>query len=189
MCRFIALKTDDAPLFQLFSACSFVMWALRVWTLKVEMEEHNIPFRGSSRTRALLSATIDSSSAPYVIVSFSAASFTLLGGFQLNYEKTTIAMIILYFITSSAEILRIILSVRSTDSLTNLRLSCDILRSQFRNMNQNELNPTNLYEDLGRGMSTVMMTFATQCLFISFVVSFANITPEVWMSTHHLNQP
>jgi hypothetical protein len=53
-------------------------------------------------------------------------------------------------------------------------VTSDILESQMRGIKA-ELNPSNVYEDLGRGKTIVLMVFITQVILISFVVSFVGL--------------
>ena len=119
--------------------------------------------------RALISRAIDNDDPKYTIASFSAFSFLFLGGLQLNYYWTLLAMIIVYFVASFGDSARILLAFSSATSLRDVIHTSHIVQSQMRTV-QTTLNPSNVYEDLGRGVTIVTMVFITQMILIAFVV-------------------
>jgi hypothetical protein len=110
----------------------------------------------------------------YTIVSFGAASFLFLGGIQLHFKWTLLAMIVTYTISSVGETVGILLAFKNTPSLQTLVVTSDVMASRMRSIKA-ELNPSSVYEDLGRGKEIVVMVFITQVILISFVVSFVGL--------------
>jgi hypothetical protein len=141
-----------------------------VINIEKKITDHGEKFDGNLAIRALISATIDSDSPLYVIVSFSAVSFLFLGGIQLNYEMTLVAMIASYSVTSLGESLRVYLAYKNANSLKDVVHTSAIVQSTLHNVSM-DLNPSNVYEDLGRGITIILMTFVTQLILIAFVVS------------------
>jgi hypothetical protein len=141
-----------------------------VMNIKKKITDHGAKFDGNLASRALISATIDSDSSLYVIVSFSAVSFLFLGGIQLDYEMTLVAMIASYSVTSLGESLRVYLAYKNANSLKDVVHTSAIVQSTLHNVSM-DLNPSNVYEDLGRGITIILMTFVTQLILIAFVVS------------------
>jgi hypothetical protein len=146
------------------------MCIMRVINIKKKITDNGAKFDGNLASRALISATIDSDSSLYVIVSFSAVSFLFLGGIQLDYEMTLVAMIAFYSVTSLGESLRVYLAYKDANSLEDVVHTSAIVQSTLHNVSM-DLNPSNVYEDLGRGKTIILMTFVTQLILIAFVVS------------------
>ena len=145
------------------------MWIRRVWKCKKELEALNVPFQGITVVRAMISRAIDNDDPAYTVASFAAFSFLFLGGLQLSYETTFISMIIVYAVMSLGDCLRIVLAMMSATSLKDVVQTSKIVHSKLRTP-QASLNPSNVYEDLGRGKTIVTMVFITQVLLIAFVV-------------------
>lgn len=158
---------------QVLLVCAIFMWCHRIGKLKKKLAALNPPIilTGNALARAWISCAIDSDSPFYVIVSFGAVSFLFLGGVQLDYKWTLLAMIILYTVSSLGETVRILLALSSSASLADVVMTSDILASQLRGVST-ELKPSNVYEDMGRGKTIVVMVFITQVILISFVVSY-----------------
>lgn len=119
--------------------------------------------------RAMISRAIDNDEAAYTVASFAACSFLFLGGLQLDYQGTLLAMLFLYIVVSLGDTLRILLAVASANSLSDVVQTSSIVHSRLREV-QARLNPSNVYEDLGRNKTIVCMVFITQCILIAFVV-------------------
>jgi hypothetical protein len=147
------------------------MWINRLINIKKKVTDSGAKFEGNLAIRAMISATIDSDSSSYVIVSFSAVSFLFLGGIQLDYHKTLLAMIVSYSVSSLGDSLRVYLAYKQANSLQDVVHTSAIMQSNLHNVSA-DLKPSNVYEDLGRGKAIILMTFATQCILISFVVRF-----------------
>jgi len=125
---------------------------------------------GSTLVRAMITVGIDSNEPTYTIASFSAVSFLFLGGLQLNYHFTFSLMIGLYVFTSGGDSLNVILAFYGSTSMKDLVVTSDILKSQLRTVTA-QLNPSNVYEDLGRGWIIVLMVYFTQLILIGFVAA------------------
>jgi len=145
-----------------------IMWINRVRRLQEDMRKKKIELQGSDLMRAYISCAIDSDNPFYVIVSYAAASFIFLGGLQLDYEWALLAMISTYVITSSGEVVRVLLAFQHAESLEKLVVTSDLIAAKIRGVST-DLKPANVYEDLGRDRTIVMMTFCTQCILIAFV--------------------
>jgi hypothetical protein len=155
------------------------MWIKRVINIKKKITEDGAKFEGSLAIRALISATVDSDSdsAMYIIVSFSAASFLFLGGSQLYYHNTVLIMTLYYTVTSFGESLWVYLAYKDANCLQDVVHTSAAMQSNLRYASV-DLKPTNVYEDLGRGILIVLMTFCTQCVLVSFVVSRCSLFRE-----------
>lgn len=157
---------------QVLSVMGIGMWYRRVEALKAEMAALNPPIilKGNSLARAWISCAIDSDSPAYVTISYGAAAFLFLGGIQLDYRWTLLAMISFYFVSSLGESVRILLAFSSARSLADVVVTSDFLASKLRGAST-QLKPSNVYEDLGRSRTVVLMVFITQVILIAFVVS------------------
>ena len=133
------------------------------------MKARDIPLDRNLMIRAYISCALDSDEPFYAIVSFGAVSFLFLGGIQLHYHWTLFAMAVTYSCSAMAEVARILLAFHYTPSLKVLVVEGELLASQMRSIKA-ELNPTSVYEDLGRGHTIVIMVFVTQALLIMMVV-------------------
>lgn len=145
------------------------MWLRRVLKCKHELDKLNVPFQGNTALRAMASRAMDNDDAAYTVASFTAFSFLFLGGLQLAYQTTFIAMIIVYIVASIIDSARIILAMASANSLADVVPTSNIVHAALRTPKA-VLNPSNVYEDLGRGSTIVTMVFITQVLLIAFVV-------------------
>lgn len=156
---------------QVLSVCGIAMWLSRVQALKRKMAARDPPviLTGTALLRGYISCAIDSDSPFYVIVSFGAVSFLFLGGIQLDYKWTLLAMIILYTVSALGETVRVLLALSSSRSLADVVVTSGYLASKLRGVTT-DLNPSNVYEDLGRGKTIVIMVFITQVILIAFVV-------------------
>ena len=139
--------------------------------LKRKMLEREPPVKLTFNTmlRAYISCAIDSDSPFYTTVSYGASSFLFLGAMQINYEWTLLAMLAFYMITSLGETVRVLLALSHANSLADIVVTSGFLASKLRTV-ATELRPSNVYEDLGRGKTIVLMVFVTQIILISFVV-------------------
>ena len=146
------------------------MWIRRLYLIK---QRRDVPFRGSYLVRAMISTAIDAEEPFYTIASFSAFSFLFLGGLQLDYRISLMAMLGIFAITSVGDSVRVILAFLDATSLSDAVVSSDIMESSMRKAVETELKPANVYEDLGRGRTIIIMVFVTQVILISFVVRIA----------------
>lgn len=148
------------------------MWHRRVEAFKTDMAALKPPviLEGNLLARTWISSAIDSDSPAYVIVSYGAISFLFLGGIQLKYQWTLLATIIVYIVSSLGETIRILLAVASANSMSDVVVTSDLLTAKLRGVST-QLKPMNVYEDLGRGWTIVVMVFLTQVILIIFVVS------------------
>jgi hypothetical protein len=164
------------------------MWLRRVGRFKERMAERNVTLEKHVLLRAYISCAIDSDDTFYALVSFVAASFLFLGGFQLHFKWTLLAMILTYTVTSVGETASVILAVRNTPSSKELIVTSDTMGSRMRNLKA-ELNPTSVYEDLGRDKTIVLMVFITQVILIVFVVrslcEWSKIRDTPFLSQYH----
>ncbi|KAL3922547.1 MAG: hypothetical protein SGILL_002146 [Bacillariaceae sp.] len=116
----------------------------------------------------MISRAIDNDDPAYTVASFAAFSFLFLGGLQLSYQTTFISMIVVYAVMSLGDCLRIVLAFMSANSLSDVVQTSRIVHSKLRSV-QATLHPSNVYEDLGRGKTIIVMVFFTQVLLIAFV--------------------
>jgi len=120
--------------------------------------------------RVMISAAIDNDRNLFTMVKYSGTSFLFLGGIQVNFSWTLIAMVILYCIYPSLEIIRVLLAYYSVDSVhDNLTFVSNIIGEKYKRYLTQTLEPKNVYEDLGRKFHIVFMIFATQVILILFV--------------------
>jgi hypothetical protein len=128
----------------------------------------------------MLSALIDNDKPFYTIVKMAAQSFLFLGGLQLNYEATFSTMLGFFALESCADSLRVILAFREAETTSDCIVTSKSLRTHLNNKTMT-LQPTNVYEDIGRDAVIVIMVFITQCLLIAFVVSVY----DIWIARAH----
>jgi hypothetical protein len=150
-----------------FSALGFVMWVRRLQRIRADIVG---PLTGSLPLRTMLSALIDNDEPFFTIIKLAAQSFLFLGGLQLNYEAAFSAMLGYFALESCADSLRVILAFRESTDSNDCVVTSRSLRTQLKNKTM-VLQPTNVYEDIGRDATVVAMVFITQCLLIAFVVS------------------
>jgi hypothetical protein len=150
-----------------FSALGFVLWVRRLQRIRADIVG---PLTGSLPLRTMLSALIDNDEPFFTIIKLAAQSFLFLGGLQLNYEAAFSAMLGYFALESCADSLRVILAFRDAHDASDCIVTSKSLRSQLNNTTM-ILQPTNVYEDIGRDTTIVAMVFITQCLLIAFVVS------------------
>jgi hypothetical protein len=143
---------------------------MRLSRMSKLMAEKGIKFQGTTLLRGAISCAIDVDDSFYVIVSFGGVSFLFLGGIQLHYQWTLLAMVCTYLVASLGETIRVLLAFGTAKSLADVVVTSDLMKSQLRNVST-QLKPSNVYEDLGRGRTIVVMTFITQGILIAFVVS------------------
>jgi hypothetical protein len=163
--------------FQVLFIISFGMWVQRVQKLR---ERNQGELHGVDLLRGMIGCAIDNDSPYYTIVSFSAISFIFLGGIQVDYQYTFLAMISHYYLVSAGETLRILLAYWKYESLSDVFIVSDMdpgLKDKHKEDKEEkdqrfetmELQPNNIYEDMGREKTIVYMIFVTQIIFISFV--------------------
>lgn len=158
----------------IFTAVGFIYWILRLQQKRRTLTAAGASFHGRLLLRAMISAFIDSDDAGYVIVKMAAQSFFFLGGLQYDYELTFIVMLGYFAFESCFDTLRILLAFSEVKSLKDLIVTGSNLQSLIRESLKAPtivLSPTNVYEDLSRPKSIVLMVFITQCVLIAFVVS------------------
>jgi len=156
---------------------SFGMFLHRVSKLKERTEGK---MRGYDLYRGWIACAIDNDSPYYTITSFSAISFLFLGGVQLDYENTLLAMIIYYFFVSFGDSLRVLMAYWTYESLHQVQILSEQAtglmskreeaeREKDGKFETMELQPSNIYEDMGREKTIVVMIFLTQIILVSFV--------------------
>ena len=126
----------------------------------------------------MLACLLDNDDPFYTIVSYSATSLLFLGGIQINYELTLTLMLFVYAISSFGDSLRVILAFIKYDSLSKVEVVSDMSKQVQDAAGKNDhndmivkLDPSNVYEDIAREPTIVIMLFCTQALFICIVVS------------------
>lgn len=126
----------------------------------------------------MLACLLDNDDPFYTIASYSATSLLFLGGIQINYELTLILMLFVYAISSFGDSLRVILAFIKYDSLSKVEVVSDMSKQVQDAAGKNDhndmivkLDPSNVYEDIAREPTIVIMLFCTQALFICIVVS------------------
>ena len=162
----------------IFSLVGCIYWLLRLQQKRRTLTASGAAFRGKLLLRAMISAFIDSDDAGYVIVKMAAQSFFFLGGLQYDYELTFSVMLGYFAFESCFDSLRILLAFSEVRSLQDLIVTGSNLQSHIRQSLQNPsivLSPSNVYEDLSRPKSIVLMVFITQCVLIAFVVSLGRV--------------
>ena len=126
----------------------------------------------------MLACLLDNDDPFYTIISYSATSLLFLGGIQINYELTLTLMLFVYAISSFGDSLRVILAFIKYDSLSKVEVVSDMSKQVQDAAGKNDhngmivkLDPSNVYEDIAREPTIVIMLFFTQALFICIVVS------------------
>jgi hypothetical protein len=153
------------------------MWLQRLQKLK---ERKQGDLHGADLLRGMIACAIDNDSPYYTIVSYSAISFIFLGGIQVDYQITFLAMIGYYCIVSAGDTLRVLLAYWQYGSLSDVFIVSDMdvgLKDKHKEDKEEkdqpfetmELQPNNIYEDMGREKTIVFMIFATQIIFVTFV--------------------
>jgi hypothetical protein len=153
------------------------MWLQRLQKLRKRKEGD---LHGADLLRGMIACAIDNDSPYYTIVSFSSISFIFLGGIQVDYQNTFLAMIGYYCIVSAGDTLQVMLAYWKYGSLSDVFIVSDMdtgLKDKHKEDKEEkdqrfetmELEPSNIYEDMGRETTIVFMIFATQIIFISFV--------------------
>lgn len=96
----------------------------------------------------------------------------------MNYELTLTLMLFVYAISSFGDSLRVILAFIKYDSLSKVEVVSDMSKQVQDAAGKNDhndmivkLDPSNVYEDIAREPTIVIMLFCTQALFICIVVS------------------
>jgi hypothetical protein len=175
----IVFKTDQiynepAPEFYVsfiiggvFSAVGIVLWVRRLQRIRADIDG---PLTGSLPLRTMLSALIDNDEPFYTIVKMAAQSFLFLGGLQLNYTAAFSAMLGYFALESCADSFRVVLAFHEAHDFSDCIVTSKSLRRELNNKTMT-LQPTNVYEDVGRDTTIVTMVFITQFILIAFVVS------------------
>jgi hypothetical protein len=157
---------------QILFVISLIMWLRRVFVFRKTMKEREIPLHGHLWVRAFITCAMALDDPLYTIVRYAAASFLFLGGIQLHFRWTLLAMLLTYTASATAETARIVIAFLSTPSLKSLVVAGDgMLAAQMRGITT-QLNPSSVYEDIGRGKTITFMVFITQAILISIVVRF-----------------
>lgn len=162
---------------QVLWVISFGMFLHRVSKLKKRSPE---VLKGYDLYRGLIACAIDNDSPYYTITSFSAISFLFLGGVQTDYQTTLLVMIVYYAIVSFGESLRVLMAYWSYGSLGEVFLFTQMdaglrdkqkedLAEKDQKFETMEVQPNNIYEDMGREKTIVIMIFLTQMILVSFV--------------------
>ena len=159
-----------------FLIISIIMWVFRLRKLMANTKtKTGKQLKGSELIRGGLAVLADNDDAFYTIISFAGTSFLFLGGFQYDYETTFIVMIVFFVVTSLIDTVRVLLAYSHYDSLKDVAVYSSDMTAVKDTQEETdtivELQPTNVYEDFGRGRTIVVMLFFTQVMFICFVVS------------------
>jgi len=158
----------------ILSTIGIMWWIIRYRALVKDMWMRSETINMNLKIRMMISAAIDNDKNRFVMVTYSAVSFLFLGGLQVTFDYTLLAMVTIYALSSSLESVRIILAYYSVGDKDqdDLKISSESMRSKFnKHLGTNELKPANVYEDLGRNITIVTMVFITQVVLISFVCS------------------
>eukprot|EP00546_Thalassionema_frauenfeldii_P006360 CAMPEP_0178926356 /NCGR_PEP_ID=MMETSP0786-20121207/18484_1 /TAXON_ID=186022 /ORGANISM="Thalassionema frauenfeldii, Strain CCMP 1798" /LENGTH=429 /DNA_ID=CAMNT_0020601463 /DNA_START=267 /DNA_END=1559 /DNA_ORIENTATION=- len=124
-------------------------------------------FRGSLFIRGLITCLIDDDETIYVIISFLASSFLLLGCYQINYEIGFFVLIGYCVVITLLDLLRTMLAYVGTKDISEIIVTSNELQSDYHL--SVILKPINVYEDLARTKTITYMVFLTQCLLIGLV--------------------
>ena len=162
-----------------FSLVGFVYFCIRLHRLKQQLVAQGAKFQGSLLLRAMISAFIDSDNPGYVMTKMAAQSLLFLGGLQYDYEITFLTMLGYFAFESCFDSLRILLAFFEVNSLSELILTGKGLKTKLRKATA-QLKPTNVYEDVSRPNSIVLMVFITQVVLIAFVVRYF-VVVVVWL--------
>lgn len=136
------------------------------------MKSLGAEFRGSLFIRGLITCLIDDDETIYVIISFLASSFLLLGCYQINYETGFFILIAYCVVITLLDLLRTILAYAGTKDMSEIIVTSNELQSDYHL--SVIMKPINVYEDLARTKTITYMVFSTQCLLIALVVSFTH---------------
>mmetsp|Transcript_79 Transcript_79/g.107 ORF Transcript_79/g.107 Transcript_79/m.107 type:complete len:459 (+) Transcript_79:77-1453(+) len=153
----------------ILSAMGFILWNFRLNKLRKQIESMGLAFDGSLLVRAMISAMVDEDDRFYAIVSFSAISFLILGGLQLNYVSTLLGMFGYYFFKASLEAFRTLLGFWSANDLSDVVITSKRLKSEFHI--STEIQPLNIYGDLSAGTTMTAMVFVTQLILIYLTIA------------------
>ena len=145
------------------------MWLYRVEVFKRRMRERKIVLERNLVLRAYITCAMDLDDPLYAMIRYAASAFLFLGGIQLDFHLTLLAMFIAYIFWATADVTRILVAFYWTPSLKNLIVEEDRLASQMRGITT-QLSPSSVYEDIGRGYTIVLMVFVTQGILIAVVV-------------------
>jgi len=156
---------------------SFGMFISRVQMLRKRKDGD---LHGYDLCRGLIACAIDNDQPYYTITSFAAISFLFLGGIQTDYQTTLIVMVCYYAVVSFGDSLRVLLAYWSYESLSEVFLFSDMdtglkekreedTKEKDLKFETMEIQPTNIYEDMGRERTIVVMIFLTQIILVSFV--------------------
>lgn len=153
--------------------------------------------------RVIISTIADNDDPVFTILRVSSQSMLFLAGFQLNYLLTLIIMCVYYTVISCSDSLRVLISLKEADCLQDLvqvsKRDRRFLRSTLRLLDDNsknnnnvvasiDLKTQNVYEDVSRNMTVVLLVFVTQIILISFVVvdAFGLETHTVFDKTNNV---
>lgn len=136
--------------------------------------------QGADLLRGMIACAIDNDSPYYTIISYSAVSLIFLGGIQIDYQNTFVAMICYYCLVSGGDTMRVLLAFYEYGSLSDVFIFSEMdtglkdkhkedKEERDRKFETMEVEPSNIYEDMGREKTIVFMIFATQIIFVTFV--------------------
>jgi hypothetical protein len=132
--------------------------------------------------RVIMSTIADNDDPIFTMVRVSSQSLLFLAGFQVNYLLTLVVMCVYYTVISVTDSLRVIISLNEADRLQDLvevsKRDRRFLASTLTLMAKSngttnvaiDLKTQNVYEDISRNMTVVMLVFLTQSVLIAFVV-------------------
>lgn len=168
------------------SVISMSMWLQRVFRVidTVHNQKKNAHLDKVDFFRAMISCAIKNDCPTYTTVTYSAIHFICLGGLQTNFQKSYIVMIGFCCLISCAETLGILLTYVKFDTFLDVRKNCALyniehVRQMIKVEDISNIFPCNVYEDLSRNKTVIIMVFLTQCCLIFFVVLDAYQNPTV----------
>lgn len=150
------------------SVIGFIMFVFRARRMKKKIEGFGSEFAGSLMIRGLISCMIDDDETSYVIVSFTAISFLLLGVLQLNYETGYYAFIAYSCGITLVETARTFLAYCGAKDLSDIVVTSKYLQNEYHL--SVKLKPINIFEDLARTHLIVAMVYTTQVVLVSLVL-------------------
>lgn len=152
----------------IFSLLAWGLWWKRVNKMQKFIGKDRLTF--NLRVQSWISAYDDNDEPLYTIAKMSAQSFLFLGGLQLYYRYWFAIMLCTFTLESFLSSLQTLLCYWETDDINNIVAVSREVRAELRKHPLTVLEPTNVYEDLTRGLLIVTMVFITQAILISFVV-------------------
>jgi len=152
----------------LFFLVTFYLYRKRVDRLKLKFGVEQ--FTGSLRVCAKISAYMDHHEEPgFAMLRLSTKALLFLGFMQWNFQTGFLLMLICLIVESSLDSIRVYLAYRNCSSLSSVSVIADDEAHDIRDA-ANQLEPTNVYEDLTRPRSIAVLVFLTQVLLIGLVM-------------------